>query len=543
MLASSNWLDDPADYPLSFAFFYAQTTAAGADFTISSFSEKSRTDSPLPAGVHSMNGTVLCKSVIRDNLGAGISVSQAVFVAPSVPLGQDPASVLSSVLDSQLEKAFASGNNDAVVKSINVVGSSISAVNCSGAPNCLALNRQSCATVMQTCGPCLLGFEGISGPSNVRCLDSRSASGQLGSPCKVNNDCVYNLCTLGNCISPPKRCPSNTNSVCSGHGICSYVGVSGRPISNCTEIDVSCSANCACASGYGGSDCSLDREALKTRGAMRGNMCSALMKTLERSTVSADLLETMISSLLQVYTPYEVVDNPTRANCSELLTHMAQLASLGHLAKSSSSNLPVTIAQTISLFMVNNVDGSVSETSEVHQQNAIASVGSLQSAVLKSVVTGQRPKFVLTGGVRMMITKQLPHDMLNTSLTPPQTDAEKQYGAPGPSFRLPASPFACPGSRKRAAAQMGMMQFGSNPYGKSATSANDTLESPLSRFSNSVQPPKKAKKRGKKKRVSRKPVSAPIAKPTAKPTASIPTELEDPYYIVIQFANKVTLEE
>jgi len=124
-----------------------------------------------------MNSTVLCKGVIRDNMGAGVTVSQAVSVMSSAAPGQDVASALSTVLDTQLEKAFASGNNDAVMKSINVLGSSISTVNCSAAPACQALNRKLCSTVTQTCGACLEGFVGIAGPSNSKCSD---ASGILG---------------------------------------------------------------------------------------------------------------------------------------------------------------------------------------------------------------------------------------------------------------------------------------------------------------------------------------------------------------------------
>lgn len=206
---------------------------------------------------------------------------------------------------------------------------------------------------------------------------------------------------------------------------------------------------------------------------------------------------------------------------------MAQVASLGILAKSANPNLPVNIAQLTSLFLINNVNGSASAVSEVHQQNAIASVESLQAAVLKSAVTGQKPQNLVAGDVRMTVSKQLPHDMLNATLSPPQTDAEKQYGAPGPRFQLPAGPFTCPGSSMRAASQMGMMQWGSNPFGTSAVASNSSLVSPLSRFSNTVPPPRKSKKNIKRK-------------PGNPQTQVIVQNLTEPYYIVIQFAKAVS---
>ena len=234
-------------------------------------------------------------------MGAEATVTQAVPVVSSVVPGQDIALALTSMLDMQLEKAFASSNNDAVMKSINVISSSISAVNCSAVPDCLTLNRGPCAAVTQTCGSCLQGFIGIVGPSNMRCSNASNPAGQLGSACKKNGDCVYNLCNFGQCSAPRKQCPSRTvDALCSGHGACSYVDTTGNTVKNCTEVDVSCSANCACTIGYGGTDCSMDSEALKTRGAMRGNMCNALLRTLKSSKISAELLGTMVSSLKQV---------------------------------------------------------------------------------------------------------------------------------------------------------------------------------------------------------------------------------------------------
>jgi len=183
---------------------------------------------------------------------------------------------------------------------------------------------------------------------------------------------------------------------------------------------------------------------------------------------------------------------------------LSQLASVGHLAKSIDPQLPLAFAETISLFTVNNVDGSVSVTSEAHQQNAIASVSTLQTAVLKSLVTGQKPQELVARGVRMTITKQAPHDMVNASLSPPRTEAEELYEAVGPSFRLPASQFACPGSRKNGAFQMGMMQWGRNPYGTDGLPQNSTMKSPLSRFSNTISPEKSTSRNSRKNKRKKK---------------------------------------
>ena len=71
-------------------------------------------------------------------------------------------STLASVGDyfsQQQSNALASGNVDAIVQLVNTVATTVSNVNCTLASTlfCNSLNRGICASVPNTCGPCIDG--------------------------------------------------------------------------------------------------------------------------------------------------------------------------------------------------------------------------------------------------------------------------------------------------------------------------------------------------------------------------------------------------
>ena len=98
-----NWIDDPTDYPLAYAFKYS-LNAEDEDFSLAPSSEKAYTASPLPAGLDAQNNNVACKAVIADALGAFVLIQVTVVVAAG------SKSALSGTLNSELGKAFESGN-------------------------------------------------------------------------------------------------------------------------------------------------------------------------------------------------------------------------------------------------------------------------------------------------------------------------------------------------------------------------------------------------------------------------------------------------
>ena len=369
--------------------------------------------------------------------------------------------------------------------------------------NCVSLNRNPCSDTPQTCGKCLDGFLGISGAANQQCKTA-SAGGGIGEACAADVDCLYGPCQNKVCSAAYKQCPSLIpGDSCSGHGSCSYTDPSGKKIPRCVETDVNCFVGCVCADGYGGSECGYDPDSLAVRASMRRLMCESLLNTTKQSVPSAELVESMISSLRQSYNPTEVLDDSTRGICSQLLLVISKLGAAGYLSKSQNRGLPQLIAETTSLFISS---GDVSSQTS-HTADAIDSTTNLQKGMLKSMVGGQIPLTVISSSVRTSAVKQLAREMQNASLAPPQTDAESQYGSPGPRLIMPPSGLQCPGQPPGSYSRISIMQWGKNPYSNASS-----VQSPLLAFSNTI-----------KKR------------PGGNKNATVTAKIE-PYYIVIQFA-------
>ena len=135
LFTAQNWVDDPSGYPLMYGFKYSLDPSQN-DYNLASMSQSSSTSSSLPAGLQSNGWRVFCKAYIADSGGATATVVATVNVTSIVTQG-DVATVLSGVLDSSLQSAFSGGDSDAALKMINIVGSAISVVNCSGAADCI----------------------------------------------------------------------------------------------------------------------------------------------------------------------------------------------------------------------------------------------------------------------------------------------------------------------------------------------------------------------------------------------------------------------
>ena len=126
-MLQQNWLDDPSDYPLQYAFSYSlrskldqgqgssQSQGDQASFySLAAVSERSYTSSPLPAGLQTMNRIVACQCVVRDSWGCAAAVSQRVSVVPQSGAGVS-VNDLSAVLSTQLSAALSSSDANRAV--------------------------------------------------------------------------------------------------------------------------------------------------------------------------------------------------------------------------------------------------------------------------------------------------------------------------------------------------------------------------------------------------------------------------------------------
>lgn len=137
---------------------------------------------------------------------------------------------------------------------------------------CAGLNRDTCESTANTCGPCKAGFLGIIGPFNARCAVNATASSSVGHACSVSSDCVFGGCVDGLCTVGNKACPSS----CSGHGVCHFFDSAANGILDTCPVTEGwrCFSQCSCDLGYGGVDCSLSGDAVTQREALRVQMPS-----------------------------------------------------------------------------------------------------------------------------------------------------------------------------------------------------------------------------------------------------------------------------
>jgi hypothetical protein len=144
-------------------------------------------------------------------------------------------------------------------------------VDCTKAPNCIALNRNNCSSVANTCGSCLSDkYIGNDGDDNTLCKKAAGLSTSSHSSCNSVNDCgLWDTCVKGICVTNQKHC----NDDCSGHGKCQYININtDEVINSCLATDFSCDAKCLCYKGYNTKTCSFSDADIAIKKSLREKM-------------------------------------------------------------------------------------------------------------------------------------------------------------------------------------------------------------------------------------------------------------------------------
>ena len=515
--ATSGWVSDVTDYPLSFNFAYQLATLKAA-LIINVLSPLPYTSSPLPPGLPSLKNAVVIIANAIDVFGSAANATTSVTVL------LDPHQSPSRFLTQYLSKSLLSGNTDGAFSTMNLVSSAISTNNCSASPNCTVLHRNNCLLTVNTCGSCLFGYKGIVGDANTPCFSSSSVNGAIGSPCLISANCLYDLCTDGACVAPKKTCPSSSpDTICSGHGRCSYKDVSMNILKTCLITDTSCTASCTCSKGYGGIDCSLDAAAYALRSTTRVSICLALNTIIGVSTKSAHLFDSLVSSLESAYEVTEITSLAGKAECSKVLRFLGTLAAKGFLAGTQASTGP-TFTEISSQFVGSTPTPSATAgysrrilgTANQFANDVTTAVAGITDGSLKGMVAGQNPVSLVSNNVKATMTYELVSNLTHASLSPPSTDADVAYGSLQPRIVVPNNGIAqCSTSNY---AQLSTLQFGSNPH-----TGSSALQSPLLQFSSTITT--------KSLKSSKSSIHSADAFTALKST--IPA-----YYIILQFVTK-----
>jgi hypothetical protein len=260
---TSQWSDP--DLPVTYLFGFI-SPSNGLLSAIQSRSSLAYATNTLPGGLSTNQFHVNTVVQSFDALNASAQLDFTVTVNPL------PAASAQSAILSQLSATTGSTNLDAVKSLISVASSVISRVDCAGAPDCAALNREKCFLTAGTCGVCSTGYVGQSGSGNAPCLSASSAS--AGST--VQKQCL-------NGCSTPK-------------GTCVFKDSTGGVKTTCSILE-DCTPSCTCNTGFSGPDCSFTVAQLASQQSLRSTLLSSLSSVIDSEDTTADSVSNVVSSI------------------------------------------------------------------------------------------------------------------------------------------------------------------------------------------------------------------------------------------------------
>ena len=353
---ASQWQD--ADIPIKYQFGY--TSRLGAAVIVLSKSEATYGSSILPAGLDSAGNALSCFVTVFDSLSASNDAVFEVTVRKGAVFSVDH---ISQYIDGIV--ASGSGSVDGMKQATSLSSYLLNQADCSGVTvqECASLHRASCASVANTCGPCLSDFFSIAqGDSNDPCVavaSSVSLAAAASVPCSDSLECTteFQSCVSGMCVYPDKTCVAD----CSGLGECMFVSVGTSSsteqelLQECALLDSSCVASCFCEVEYSGSFiCSASTEEVEFKQTMRSQVIDSLRSLLEMEDASKEAVSGWVSTL---YASAGVADELSHNTSMSVLTTSAAILETAALQKLSSdtvSDIVNTVDSTLQ-FVSNSI--------------------------------------------------------------------------------------------------------------------------------------------------------------------------------------------
>lgn len=304
----SQWVDE--DLPLTYQFGY--TSSSGVDIILRSKSLSALAELKLPAGMESANFSVPTLVEVYDSL-SGNSTARYTVQVTAAPV------MTSTQLEDFVMSSFASSNDTDSIRQASALSSYLlNKVDCSLAPICSTLNRQSCFRTAQTCGPCLSNdFVGDDGDSNAACVSSTD----------IGVSSSFEL----------KPCPAN----CSDHGTCFYTMIAtGEAVDKCFADDLSCTAKCLCEADYASSSiCSLTTTAMDSRKALRESLLDGLLHLSVLEDADSANLQVLINHLQGASQAADELSSASSESVVQLASYVLSNAGAAGLSNDAAADL------------------------------------------------------------------------------------------------------------------------------------------------------------------------------------------------------------
>ena len=365
------WEDD--NLPLEYQFSYVDISS-GSLLVVRDKEASPNATSFLPSGLSANLYSVNCSMTVFDVLTASSYLFLSVIVRPS------DQSSLNNFISSQLSITSSAGT-------INLIGTILNKVNCSGTTHCSDLNRFDCSTKDFTCGECKVGFIGQAGPSNTQCIShslSLKAQSSNISTCSKDSDCsFFQSCNISSrhCYTPSKQCPNS----CSSQGHCIFVNTNnGISIETCEVFSSDCSAICICNTGFAGSSCAISSAQLAVKQQQRAQLLQSFNNLL-LTNVSSQTLISRAATLLSI-----------TQNSDEIGSNMIEsaLSSVNDILQRAGS-LRVDYTQLISVLQSTDSVAAAAQNAN-HSSQLVATLQSYSSIVSGQILPGQTIENILS---------------------------------------------------------------------------------------------------------------------------------------------------
>ena len=419
---TSYWTDDSSDLPLTYTFGYY--TLSPTDMNVLKGADQvTSVTSYLGQGLYSQGYKVTCVCIATDIYGVNANVTSLVIVSPSII----SASTI-SLVNNGIASALSQKNPDVVNQLVAAAVGSLNSVDCSAVPySCDAINRKVCAATRNTCGPCLPGFIGPSGDSNVACLSLIAAS-RTGEACASNSTCVSGFCSFirrsvprGICAETSKTCPNN----CGKNGNCRYYDQNGVQQPACSIYSAGCSASCVCKRGFYGSDCAMSKTQLSQAQTYRESLCVGLYQSYFIQQVTAETVTSRASTVRNILSDMDQVTIAALSNCTAALVNTILIFSNPSLlCQSPSQTLGIMLA------LSNIVEFKTVELPSLLYNNVDAAIAKVSESCLDAMAVGQAPLVLTTGNIRIVNSLIDPTNPSSSACLSAQTDIEKFGNAP-----------------------------------------------------------------------------------------------------------------
>jgi hypothetical protein len=403
------WADDPSDYPLSYVFsYYSQTPSQ--QFILMSRSVITALKATLGQGLRIRQYNISCVVQAYDANNASSSTSITVQVLPN---GYSTSQLI-GLASAKLTTAFETRDIDSVIQVVGAMAGAVTAVNCTVPITCISINRVDCSNIPNTCGECLSGYIGASGPSNLPCSNATNLY-SVGESCSSDVDCVFAKCDDGICADVRKSCPND----CLDSGICRHFDSWNNLVDECYSTESYCSAKCVCHSGASGLDCGVTDNDLTAARDSRDLLCSSIYKTVSRQDVVTDTVIARASLISQLLFDPTLLTEAALENCTlalvETIVDNPSIASQLSVATGSLQSLSGLLGASLDQALMDEVDAAISV---------------LVTGMQSYLAADMAPTKLVTGNIETSVSVVSLQYLANSTFSPPQPSLYEYLAQP-----------------------------------------------------------------------------------------------------------------